>query len=435
MSLSRRRFLQGTGLAALAAPLAASADDKPALKGPEAKSADAQKPAAPPATEKPAPKPLPQERALVLIQLAGGNDGLNTVVPAADPLYRKLRPQVGLAPSELLDLDGKVALHEALRPLHERFKAGKVAIVQGVGYPQPNRSHFESTAIWQAARLQPHLEAEGWLGRALEPQPRQKGKEPAHALPQPGPFALTAVGGGALTPTFFARQLHGTVLSSLEAFAAQPDRRFPGDAPALFKALGALYAPQALPVEQVGSLALQSSERLKAAVTGYQSMVQYPRTGFGDQLRLCAQLLCSGLGVRGLHVTLGGFDTHGNQKPQQRGLLQQLAEGMAALLDDCAGHGLADKVAVMTYSEFGRRAAENASAGTDHGAASVLFLAGAGVKGGLYGQAPDLSKLVDGDVPHSVDFRAVYASVLRDWFGLPPEPELTRAIAQLPLFA
>lgn len=418
MTLSRRRFLRGTGLAVLAGPLAAAADESDAAAAPAA-----------PATKAPPPPPGPavdtSKRALVLVQLAGGNDGLNTVVPAADPLYRKLRPQVALGTGELVDLDGKLALHDGLRALVGRFQQGRLAIVQGVGYPAPNRSHFESTAIWQAARLSPHLEPEGWMGRALEG---------LHG--GLGPFGLTAVGGGALTPGFFARRAHATVLSSLEAFAAQPDRRFPGDAPALFKGLSALYGSgSGEPVQQVGSLALQSSDHLKEAVNGYRSMVQYPKGPFGDQLRLCAQLLASDLGTRALHVTLGGFDTHGNQKPQQRALLTQLAEGITALLDDCAAHGLEDRVAVMTYSEFGRRVAENASAGTDHGAASVLLLAGAGVRGGLHGAPPDLSRLEGGDLPLAVDFRSVYASVLRDWYGLTPEPQLTKGIPALRLFS
>jgi uncharacterized protein (DUF1501 family) len=251
---------------------------------------------------------------------------------------------------------------------------------------------------------------------------------------------MVGVGGGALSPALFASQSPATALSSLDAFAAQPDKRFPGDAPALINALKAIYDekpnltyPGA--IRAVGRSALQSSDALKAAVTSYQSMVAYPKGGFGDQLRLAAQLLAVDLKVRIVHVTLGGFDTHANQKQQQRALLQQLSDGVSALLDDAKMHGFADRVAVMTYSEFGRRAAENGSGGTDHGAGSVLFLAGQSVAGGLHGPMLDLSKLdKQGDVPVGVDFRQVYASVLKDWLGLPYEPFLGKVAAPLPLF-
>jgi uncharacterized protein (DUF1501 family) len=219
-----------------------------------------------------------------------------------------------------------------------------------------------------------------------------------------------------------------------------PDRRYPGDAPALRRGLDALYASESgTPhagafVSSVGRVALQSSDGLKTAVSAYSSNIAYPRGAFGDQMRLVAQLLAAGLPPRLFHVTLGGFDTHANQKPQQRNLLGQLAEGVTALLDDAAIHGFSDRIAVMTYSEFGRRAAENASGGTDHGAGSVLFLAGDGVAGGLHGPAADLGKLAEGDVPVSVDFRSVYASVLEEWLALPAEAVLGAKVAPLPLF-
>jgi uncharacterized protein (DUF1501 family) len=406
MTLSRRSFLQGTGLtvASLASGVQAFGDPTPAVKG-------------------------SGQRALVIIQLSGGNDGLNTVAPVNDPAYRKLRPTVGLKPNEALDLDGKLSLHTSMAKLHALFGQGGLAIVQGVGYPQPNRSHFESTAIWQMARLQPHLEAEGWLGRAIT----------ARGAGAASPFGLVGIGGGTLAPVLLAEKQPATALASLDAFAAQPDRRFPGDAPALLKALAALYPGEAPPgpgqlISRVGKSALAGSERLRAAVNTYQSMVNYPRGPFGDQLRLAAQLLGVDLGVRVVHVTLGGFDTHANQKRQQQTLLGTLADGIAALLEDAKAHGFSERIAVMTYSEFGRRAAENGSGGTDHGSGSVLFLAGEKVKGGLHGPTPDLEKLDGGDVAFGVDFRAVYAAVLHDWLQLPTEPALPRGATPLSLF-
>lgn len=386
-------------------------------------------------------------RVFVLVQLAGGNDGLNTVVPAADPLYRKLRPSVALAQDEILAFSDRLSVHSALAPLRGRFEKGQLAVVEGVGLPKPDRSHFVSTAVWQAGRSDTR-DASGWLGRALDLIPPSFAPEAVRAATKvPGigdssapPLPAIGIGGGGLTPTLASPKIPVPSLLSLDAFAVMPDRRYPGDAPALRRALDRLYAsggstsqPGAF-ISSVGRVALLSSDALKAAVTTYTSTVTYPRGPFGDQLKLVAQLLAAGLPPRLFHVTLGGFDTHANQKSQQRNLLGQLAEGITALLDDAAAHGLSDRVVVMTYSEFGRRAAENASAGTDHGAGSVLFLAGDGVAGGLYGTAPDMSKLLDGDVPVSVDFRSVYASVLKDWLSVASEAVLGAKVSPLPLF-
>lgn len=414
MAISRRRFLGGTG-AAVAAGLGATFFDRLAW-----------------ALESEAPPG--KGRSLVVIQLAGGNDGLNTVVPYADPLYRKLRPTLALGEGEMLKLDERLALHSALAPLRDRFSAGTLAVVTGVGYPKPDRSHFVSTAVWQTARLDPYSDPSGWLGRAMESEPearRPQARPPLEAL---------GIGGGGLSPALQSPAKPIPSLLSLEAFSVQPDRRFPADAPALRAALDCVYEEAAAPsslsgfVRQVGSTALESSDALRSAVTAYSSKVTYPRSGLADQLKLIAELLTASLGTRVFHLTLGGFDTHANQKPQQRSLLAQLAEGVAAFLDDLKEHGLDDRVAVMTYSEFGRRAAENGSAGTDHGAASALFLAGAGVAGGIYGSGPDLSRLEAGDVPFAVDFRSVYASVLRDWLGLGPDRILGPGFTDLRLF-
>ncbi len=373
-------------------------------------------------------------RALVVIQLAGGNDGLNTVVPFADPLYAKLRPALALPEAEQIRIDGRLAWNAALAPLRDRFEKGEVAVVQGVGYPRPDRSHFVSTAIWQTARLEPHREPTGWLGRAIDAEsvpPQAERRSPLEAL---------GLGPGGLTPALYAGRAPVPSLLSLEAFSVQADRRYPGDAAALRAALASLYANPRTPppgdsfIAEVGTTALKSSEALQAAAAGYSPTASYPQAPLGAACRLVAQILTANLGARIFHLTLGGFDTHANQRPQQRALLGQLAASITALLDDLRAHGQSGRVAVMTYSEFGRRAQENASAGTDHGAASVAFLVGEKVAGGLHGPAPDLSKLQDGDVPCAVDFRSVYASVLRDWLSVPPEKILGPGFGDLRLF-
>jgi uncharacterized protein (DUF1501 family) len=392
MTLTRRELLQGTavGVAALSVPL-------PSLGSIEAK------------------------RVLVVIQLAGGNDGLNTVVPFTDPRYQAARPSVALAPSEVLPLDdGKLAFHGAMARLHGLFRQGHLAVVHGVGTPAPNRSHFESTAIWQTARLDPHREPSGWLGRALEQR--------ADAVKQP--LTALGIGTGGTSRVMVGRRAPYPSLASLEAFAVQADKRFPQDAPTLTRTVAALHgdatedgSPAAY-IRRVARTALGASESLASATQAYRSMVEYPKGGFGDQLRLVSQLCASPLGTMAFHVTLGGFDTHANQKRQQAMLLQQLSDGIAALFDDAAAHGFADRLVVMTYSEFGRRVQENASGGTDHGAGSVAFAAGPRVRGGSFGMPPDLGALADGDLPARIDFRSLYAGVLQDWLGLQSSPVL-----------
>jgi uncharacterized protein (DUF1501 family) len=371
-----------------------------------------------------------QGRSLLVIQLGGGNDGLNTVIPFADPAYVALRPTLGLGEGERLDLDGRVALHAALAPLRERFARGQLAIVQGVGYPKPDRSHFTSTAIWQTARLEPYREHTGWLGRAIDSTQQGGGRVPLTAL---------GIGGGGLSPALQAQAMSVPSLLSLDAFAMQPDRRYPSDAPALRRAVEEMYPGSESRSEdgfirQVGNTALRSSDVLRSALAGYSSSVTYPQGTFGSQLKLVAQLLTSGTGTRVFHITLSGFDTHANQKVQQRALFDQVGRGIDAFLLDLERHGCGSSTAVITYSEFGRRAGENGSAGTDHGSGSVAFLAGEGVAGGLYGPVADLGNLSNGDVPFAVDFRSVYASVLRDWLGVSPDKILGPGFGDLKLF-
>jgi uncharacterized protein (DUF1501 family) len=368
-------------------------------------------------------------RILVVIQLAGGNDGVNTLVPHEDPLYRTLRPSVAWNEQELIALPGqKFALPSTMGKLQARFAQGQVAIVQGVGYPNPNRSHFESTATWQTARLNPVGDATGWLGRTVETN---------SALA--APLLTLGVGGGGLSPTLYSSRVTLTSVMSLDAFAVQPDRRYPADAPALNTALRALYTPEredsplAQYIRQTGLTALDASNRLAGAVKSYNSMIEFPKGAFGDQLKLISQLSSAGLGTRLFHLTLGSFDTHAGQKKQHAGLLGQLSDGIAALLSDAEAHGFADRLLVMTYSEFGRRVQENASGGTDHGAGSVVLLAGHPVNGGLHGPTTNLAQLTGGDIPGVVDFRSVYGTVLRGWLNVAPERVLGGRFNALPL--
>jgi uncharacterized protein (DUF1501 family) len=352
---------------------------------------------------------MPPSRALILVQLAGGNDGLNTLAPLADPLYAKLRPSLALKPEETVDLGAEVALHAGLAPLLPRFKAGQLALLQGVGYPKPSRSHFEAIAVWQSGDLK--APPSGWVTRGLEKR-------------APASFSFVSLGTGGSSPALSTSGRPPTALASLDAFSAQPDRRNPTDAPALLEGLSAIYGASdandgAGLVRRVGRAGLLASDELKHSASSYATRQVYPRGPFGDQLKLALQLLTSPLGVRVVHVVLGGFDTHANQRRQHQTLLETLGQGIAAVLGDAEEHEIADRLLVMTYSEFGRRVAENGSQGTDHGAGSVMLVAGAGVKGGLLGHSPQLAHLDQGDVPVTLDFRAAYSSVLKDWFGAP----------------
>jgi uncharacterized protein (DUF1501 family) len=413
MGITRRRFLSGTATLAAVTGLKSTLLDQVAA----ALDADPAKPG----------------RVLVAVQLAGGNDGLNTVVPYADPLYKKLRPNIALAENDLLKLDQRLAFNAGLASLRQRFDQGAVAVVEGVGYPNADRSHFVSTAIWQTARLEPYKDPTGWLGRTIDSEDPKRGKE-RH------PLEALGIGGGGLTPALIAPRSAVPSLLSLDAFSVQPDRRYPADGPALRAALGRIYSSAAMGsptngfIHQVGNTALESSDALRTAVARYSSMVDYPKNLLSEQLKLIAQLLTANVGARIFHVTLGGFDTHANQKGQQRNLLAQLSDGVTAFLDDLRAHGVEDRVTVMTYSEFGRRAEENGSAGTDHGAASTVLVVGPKVKGGIYGPVPDLAKLEGGDVPFGVDFRSVYASVLRDFFSINPDRILGSGFSGLHLF-
>jgi uncharacterized protein (DUF1501 family) len=367
------------------------------------------------------------------------------VVPFGDPQYRALRPAIALTESELVKLDERVALHNALEPLHPWFADESLAIVQGVGYPDANRSHFFSTAVWQTAQLDPYRTGEGWLGRSVEAQrvraPGVARAKPAERTESAATNALDAVGiGSELSPAMYLPRVAVPAMPSLDAFAVRPDPYYPPDLPLVKDALAALYdqqvhgAPDAAFIREVGRTALRASGMLANAAAAYTSTAVYPPTAFGAQLKLAAQLLSGNVGTRLFHLTLGGFDTHANQKGQHRNLLKQFADGVTAFVADLKAHGIDDRVVILTYSEFGRRAQENASAGTDHGNASSVFLIGRSIIGGFHGPTPDLGHLQDGDVPMAIDFRSVYAAVLREWLGIDPVRVLGAPFAGLPLF-
>ena len=341
-------------------------------------------------------------RILLLVELKGGNDGLNTLVPYADTRYRVLRPSVGVARERVLQLDEKVGLHEKLEPLMESWKAGDFAILQGVGYPYPNRSHFRSIEIWDTASAANQTLSEGWIAQAFEGTSLSKGVGvdsiviDTNALPSTGPSLRTIV-----------MQDAENFLRQAEAVKESGGLNDGGN-PALRHLLAVRH--------EINAAAKGLSERLRAAPP---PMHAYPQEVFlGRQLDLATRVLTTRLPVVAIKTALGGFDTHANQVQTHERLLGLLASSLATLRKNLIAANVWNDTVVMTYSEFGRRAKQNASAGTDHGTAAPHFVMGGAVKGGLYGAYPSLSDLQDGDLRHSIDFRSVFATVARGCWGL-----------------
>jgi uncharacterized protein (DUF1501 family) len=368
------------------------------------------------------------DHALVVIELDGGNDGLNTVVPFEDPLYYRNRRTLGIPKKEVIRLDDRVGFHPRMKELGELYRAGRVAVVQGAGYPDPDRSHFRSMEIWHTASTERTALETGWLGRYLDAAPVVPAGE-TKAFPRG--LALT----DALPQAFQARRVTVPVVAQLESFG-EVDEAQAALQRKLSTAPGGGSGPAAFLRRQAEAL-YRTSDRLKAAVekSRPEVAVEYPEGDLGGQLHRAAQILGAGLGVRVLYVSLDGFDTHANQADTQGNLLESLSRALDAFSRDLAVRKLSDRVIVMVFSEFGRRVDENASRGTDHGAASVMFLVGEKVKGGLAGRYPSLEMLGDGDLIFNTDFRSVYATLLDRWLGCPPETVLGKAFPTLDLIA
>jgi uncharacterized protein (DUF1501 family) len=334
-------------------------------------------------------------RLLVLVELKGGNDALNTVVPYADDAYYRLRPRIGIRRDDVLQLDERAGLHPSLKALMPLWQARELAIVQGVGYPTPNLSHFRSIEIWDTASRSDQYLQEGWLARAFA------------GNPVPAQFAAggVVVGGADMGP-LAGSGTRAIALTQPEVFLRQ--------------------ARLAKPVGKGRNSALEHILKVEAGIveaasrldTGVQFRTEFPRGQFGNAVRVAAQLAANPSGIAAIRISLGGFDTHQNQPGIHQRLLGELSEGLAALKAALVETGRWDTTLVMTYAEFGRRPQENASNGTDHGTASAHFIAGGRVKGGLYGEPPRLADLDGGNLRHAVDFRSLYATALERWWNV-----------------
>lgn len=340
------------------------------------------------------------DRILVLVELKGGNDGLNTVIPFADPAYRKLRPNLGVAREQVVQLSPELGLHPALKALLPAWQERDMALLLGVGYPNPNRSHFRSIEIWDTASAATQTLNDGWIARAFAQNRR------------PAEMTIDSVVIDDNTVPMSGNGMRNVVMRDAEQFIAQA-RRIKDTGmdrtanPALRHILGVQH--------EIQQAAVTLRARLQAAP---EPKVELPQNLFGRQLDLANRLLTSKLPVTTIKVALPGFDTHARQREPHERLLGILGDGLAAFRAGLKQAGLWDKVLVLTYSEFGRRAGENGSQGTDHGTAAPQFAMGGLVKGGFHGRQPSLSDLAEGDLKHSVDFRVVYSTVLQRWWGL-----------------
>jgi len=338
-----------------------------------------------------------ERRLLVLVELKGGNDGFNTLVPYTDADYYRLRPSVAIPREQVLSLDTRAGLHPELRPLLTLWQAGELALVQNVGYPKPNLSHFRSIEIWDTASSSSEYLDAGWLTRSFMAAP----------LP-PGSAADGVVVGGAELGPLGGAASRAVTLTNPEQFLNQSRFAMPGNTTAGNPALA-----HVLRVEQA---VIGAAARLRADRT---FTTAFPTGNFGNAVRTAAQVAAANAGIPVIKLALNGFDTHVGQLARQARLLKDLAEGIVALKSALTELGLWDSTLVMTYAEFGRRPQQNQSGGTDHGTASVHMVTGGRVRGGLYGEAPDFTRLDStGNVQHAVDFRALYATALERWWGM-----------------
>ena len=353
--------------------------------------------------------PALRHRVLLLVELKGGNDGLNMVAPVADPLYRRLRPNLAIAQDAGLPLKDGLAFNPVMKPLMSSWQGGDLAILRGIGYPQPNRSHFRSIEIWETASNSEETLQDGWIAGLLK---GNVGSAADGIII--GDYEFGPLEGGVMRNVIFDKP---------EEFIAQAKRMRAIEAQS-GGALGHLLRVRGELLGATGHLEPIFADPPKLAV-------EFPAFPFAQQAKVAAQLIAADAGVPVLKIAQRGYDTHVNQRVPHDRLLGQLAETLAALRGALIAAGRWNDVLIMTYSEFGRRVAENASRGTDHGTAAPHLLMGGKVKGGFHGAQPRLDDLDAGDLKFATDYRRLYATVARRWWGI--DRDLGRLAAYRPL--
>lgn len=361
----------------------------------------------------------PGNKVVVVLQLSGGNDGLNTVIPVGNDLYHKARPRLGIEKSKVLALTDEAGLHPALTGIKELYDDGSLAIINSVGYPNPDRSHFRSMDIWHTASQSSEYWNAGWIGRYLDAQ-CQGCDKPTQAIEMDDILSLSMKGehvkGIAVKDP---RRLYGT---ANEKFFRDVMKHHPGtdgEQPVDY-----LYKTMAETLSSADYIFKQS--RL------HPTSAQYPATELGTSMKTIASLIFSDINTKVYYVSLGSFDTHTNQDMQQQRLFTEMSDAVRAFTKDLKANGRFDDVLLFTFSEFGRRVSQNASGGTDHGTANNMFLMSGGLKKkGLINPLPDLSDLNEGDLKHKVDFKNVYATILNKWLNADAAKILGREYAYM----
>ena len=372
------------------------------------------------------PSPEKDRSILVLVQLAGGNDGLNTLIPYEDANYYRLRPTIGIAKEKVLPISATLGLHPSCTAIHRLLKDGKLGIVQNVGYPNPNRSHFRSSEIWETASSSNEFLATGWIGRFMD---NACAGSPGADLHDPVGVHIS----NGVPQSFLSAHDHPT----FGLIPGQGNRKENEENRQLLESLvnqpGAAENDNASFLKHTLMDSLVTEKKVQRVLGSYQPATTYPGNAFAASLRNIAGLIAAGLPTRVYFVSLSGFDTHSNQANQQANLLTTLSTGLAAFQKDLELHKLDGQVVTMTFSEFGRRPSENESRGTDHGTAAPLFVMGARVKAGLHGTAPALNLAHNQDITYSTDFRSVYATMLDRWLQCPSETILGGKFPDLPI--
>ncbi|MGM9507122.1 DUF1501 domain-containing protein [Larkinella sp. GY13] len=365
----------------------------------------------------------PVGKTLVIVQLSGGNDGLNTVVPFRNDLYYRERPTIAIAPEKVLKLNDEIGFNPALEALKGLYDDGLVTVVNNVGYPNPDRSHFRSMDIWQTASDSDKYLTTGWLGRYLDANCQGNDCMAHRAIEVDDTLSLALKGQdlnglALLDPKKLYNQTRSGLVAELsnikpaaEVVASHPNVSY------LYKTLA-----------ETASSAEVIYDKSKATHT----KTVYPASELGNRLKTVSELITSGVNTNVYYISISGFDTHINQPGQQERLLRQYAEAVAAFTKDLKTNGKLNDVLLMTFSEFGRRVKQNASNGTDHGTANNLFLIGGGlIPGRVFNEAPNLTNLDEGDLKYTVDFRSIYATLLRDWLKVDDQAVLGRQFETL----
>ena len=364
-------------------------------------------------------------RTLVVIELVGGNDALNTVIPYSDGLYYDYRSGIGIPQEDVLKIAGHLGLNPNLAPMLDLWNEGNLAIINGIGYPNPNRSHFRARDIWYTAEPD-QVVPEGWLGGAIRD------------LDPTGENVLTGVNfGRGLPRALVAKGVPVASVANLETYGLLPDIQQETARQRALNAFSRMYGPAegkdvlAQAFSQSGTDALKGADILRTAPELYTSSVEYADTAIAQSLRSIAQVMCAGLGTRIYYAQHGSFDTHSAETLAHARLWQELSPAVSDFVDDLREHGREDETLILIWSEFGRRIQDNGT-GTDHGSGGSAFIVGGGINGGFYGEYPSLRERdhLDGDLHFNNDFRSTYSTILEQWLGLDPVPIVKGAFEQ-----